>query len=51
MIDEDKLKKLLHEVVNDISKLIMPNHYTTEILTALNYKIHNANLTKEASDQ
>lgn len=51
MLDEDKVKALLREVVNDLSKVIMPNHYITEIFSALHYKIQNADLTKEEIDQ
>lgn len=51
MIDEDKLKSLLHDIVHDISDLLMPNHYKDQVVQEIHARIIKASLTKEEIDQ
>lgn len=45
-IDEDKLKKLLDEIVDGIGHLIIDSYYKEGIMQHLKDKIESANLTK-----
>jgi hypothetical protein len=46
MVDEDKLKKLLDEIVTSLGHLIPDSYYKQGIMEHLKDKIESANLTK-----
>lgn len=50
MIDETKLKKLLLEVVTDLSYTVTSSHYTDQVFESLKAKIDKANLTDTGAD-
>lgn len=50
MIDEAKLKKLLLEVVTDLSYTVMPSYHTDQLFDSLKTKIEKADLTDTGAD-
>lgn len=47
MIDEDKLRKLLTDIVTDLSYTVMPGYHTDQIFASIKDKIEKVDLSEE----
>lgn len=50
MIDETKLKKLLADIVTDLSYTVMPSYHTDRLFEGIKDKIERADLNEEGAD-
>lgn len=49
-IDEAKLKKLIHEIVTELSYTVMPGYHTDKLFEGIHEKIDKADLEDYGSD-
>lgn len=48
-IDENKLKKLLSDIVTEISYTVMPGYHTDQLFASLQDKIEKVDLKEEST--
>lgn len=49
-MNEDKLKKLLTDIVTELSYTVMPGYHTDQVFKSIKDKIEKVDLSEEGSD-